>query len=108
MTMRLSLRCPAGVDLGRPPRDRDRMGTRRLIVAAGAASIWLSGNRGGAGSETVPRLQNAIQLTSALSVESYPTWSPDGQRLAYQANDAGFHSLVNPTSGWLSSGAASR
>ena len=66
-----------------------------LIVAAGAASIWPSGNRGGAGSETVPRLQNATQLTSVLSIESYPTWSPDGQRLAYQANDAGFYLLGN-------------
>ncbi|HZL92857.1 MAG TPA: protein kinase, partial [Vicinamibacterales bacterium] len=61
-----------------------------LIVAAGAASIWPSGNRGGAGSEAVPRSLNAIQLTSALTIENYPTWSPDGQRLAYEVADNSF------------------
>ena len=36
----------------------------------------------------VPRLQNAVQVTSALDMESYPTWSPDGLRLAYQAYES--------------------
>jgi Tol biopolymer transport system component len=66
-----------------------------LIVAAGAVSIWPSGNRGGVGSEAVPRLQNAIQLTSALTIEGYPTWSPDGQRLAYEVAELGFQSADN-------------
>ncbi len=70
-------------------------GLGAVIVAVGAASIWLLGSRWGAGSEIVPRLLNATQLTSALSIESYPTWSPDGQRLAYQANDAGLYLLGN-------------
>ena len=58
-----------------------------LIVAAGAASIWSSGNRGGVGPEAVPRLQTAIQLTSAQTIEGYPTWSPEGQRLAYEVSE---------------------
>ena len=43
----------------------------------------------------VPQLRNPVQVTSALDVESYPTWSPDGQRLAYQANESGFVPLGN-------------
>ena len=44
---------------------------------------------------TVPRLQNAVQVTSALDVESYPTWSPDGVRLAYQASETGYYDVGN-------------
>jgi eukaryotic-like serine/threonine-protein kinase len=50
-----------------------------VVVVVAVVSIWLSGNRWGTASETVPRLQNPLQVTSSLSVESYPTWSPDGQ-----------------------------
>jgi Tol biopolymer transport system component len=71
------------------------LGLGVLIVAAGAASIWPSGNRGGVSSEAVPRLQNAVQLTSALTIEGYPTWSPDGQRLAYEVAELGFNSSDN-------------
>ncbi|MGH9391758.1 MAG: hypothetical protein ACRD1Z_19325, partial [Vicinamibacteria bacterium] len=34
---------------------------------------------------TVPRLENPVQLTFALGVEDFPTWSPDGRTLAYTA-----------------------
>ena len=43
----------------------------------------------------VPQLRNPVQVTSALDVESYPTWSPDGQRLAYQANEVGLPTFNN-------------
>ncbi|HLE72464.1 MAG TPA: protein kinase, partial [Vicinamibacteria bacterium] len=33
----------------------------------------------------VPRLSNPVQLTFALGVEDFPTWSPDGRTLAYSA-----------------------
>jgi len=36
-----------------------------------------------------PGTQRALQLTSAVGVESYPTWSPDGGRLAYESNQTG-------------------
>ena len=39
--------------------------------------------------EKVLRLTNPIQVTSAVGVERYPTWSPEGQRLAYQSSQSG-------------------
>ena len=56
----------------------------------------------------VPQVRNPVQLTSALDVESYPTWSPDGQRLAYQASESSSGLSAATTSGSRSSGAASR
>ena len=40
-------------------------------------------------SPSVPRLANPVQLTSAVGVEDYPTWSADGGRLAYQSQQRG-------------------
>ena len=34
-------------------------------------------------------LTNPVQVTSAVGVEDYPTWSPDGERLAYESNQSG-------------------
>ena len=38
---------------------------------------------------TLPRLVNPVQVTSVVGVENYPTWSPDGGRLAYESNQTG-------------------
>jgi Tol biopolymer transport system component len=35
----------------------------------------------------VPQLANPIQVTNAIGVEDYPTWSPDGRTLAYESNE---------------------
>lgn len=91
----------------RPSRSRSRRemtirwGVVAAIVVAAVVSLWLSESRREAGPETVPRLQNAVQVTSSLSVESYPTWSPDGQRLAYQANETGGHLLLGNSDIWV-------
>ena len=42
--------------------------------------------RDSAGTAGAIRLTNAVQVTSALGVEDYPAWSPDGRTLAYAAN----------------------
>jgi Tol biopolymer transport system component len=39
--------------------------------------------------EGVPHLVNPVQLTSAVGIEDYATWSPDGGRLAYESNQSG-------------------
>ena len=59
-------------------------------VVAVSGSIWLLKGREDPSVLAQPRLQNALQVSSALDVESYPTWSPDGVRLAYQASEAGY------------------
>ena len=39
--------------------------------------------------ETIPRLVNPVQMTSAVGVEDYPTWSLDGGRVAYESDQSG-------------------
>ena len=53
-----------------------------LAAAVGVTSFFL---RGDGAQPTVPRLVNPVQLTFALGVEDFPTWSPDGRTLAYTA-----------------------
>ena len=54
------------------------------LIAAGLVAVaalgWLIGDSEDFRTAAAPRLQNAFQVTSALGVESYPTWSPDGVR----------------------------
>ena len=69
-----------------------------LVVAALVAitaAVWLLRNRESQSVPAVPRLKNAVQVTSALAVESYPSWSPDGMRLAYQSGEAGYNYVGN-------------
>ncbi len=35
------------------------------------------------------RFTNPIQITSAAGVEDFPTWSPEGERLAFQSDESG-------------------
>jgi Tol biopolymer transport system component/predicted Ser/Thr protein kinase len=39
--------------------------------------------------EKLPRLAHPFQITSAMGVEDYPSWSPESGRLAYQSNQSG-------------------
>ena len=59
-----------------------------FALVAFTAGIWLLRSREGPSALAVPRLRNAVQVSSSLDVESYPTWSPDGMRLAYQSGAA--------------------
>ena len=67
--------------------------TLLAAVLGAVAATWLLTNR--TEPAGVPRLQNAVQVTSTLDVESYPTWSPDGLRLAYQAGELGWFYVGN-------------
>lgn len=37
----------------------------------------------------VPRVTNAVKVSTAMGSEDYPSWSPDGRTLAYQSDQAG-------------------
>ena len=39
------------------------------------------------------RFTNPTQITSAAGPEDFPTWSPDGQRLAFQSDESGNHDI---------------
>ena len=39
--------------------------------------------------DLIPRFTNPAQVTSDLGLEDYPTWSPEGSRIAYHSNRSG-------------------
>ena len=94
------------------PASRPAPTTRRSVTKLGATVaavaalgvavgwFWLRTGRDGSSASSVPQLRNPVQVTSALDIESYPTWSPDGERLAYQANDVNI-SLVGNNDIWV-------
>jgi Tol biopolymer transport system component len=59
-----------------------------FLGAATALSLvaWMIWPRGESSRQTIPRLTNPVQLTSAIGVEAFPTWAPDGRTLAFQAS----------------------
>lgn len=68
-------------------------------AATAAASFWLF-PQDEATVTGVLHLENPMQITSSLDVEGYPTWSPDGRRLAYQATPNG-HSFIADHDIWV-------
>jgi Tol biopolymer transport system component len=77
----------------RPVERRWTMAVAAALVVAALGASWASRGRGSgdpAGTEAaVPRLVNPRQITSALGVEGRLTWSPDGQRIAYESEQRG-------------------
>jgi Tol biopolymer transport system component len=72
-----------------------------VILVGVAAGIWLLRSRAEPSAISVTGLQNAVQVSSTLDdVESYPTWSPDGVRLAYQSSRNGFY-LIGDHDIWV-------
>jgi Tol biopolymer transport system component len=59
-----------------------------VLAIAAIVAIIISGRRVGV-ADGVPRLINGVKLTTALGVEDFPSWSPDGRALAYQSDQAG-------------------
>jgi Tol biopolymer transport system component len=72
-----------------PPTRRSKVGlwlTASGLVAAGLGILaysLLSRN------EPLPRLTNPVQVTSAGGLETFPTWSPDGGRIAFESSQSG-------------------
>ena len=63
-----------------------------LALIAGGVGYYLRSGPGTAAppGSSVPRLSNPIQITNAIGVEDYPSWSPDGQFVAYAATETGY------------------
>ncbi len=55
-----------------------------LLVLAGGVWRWRNPE-----ATHVLQLRNPLQVTSAAGVENYPTWSPDGGRIAYVSDQSG-------------------
>jgi len=53
-----------------------------LLLATLASLLWLR-------SEPVPVLSNPVQVTRSIGAEAYPSWSPEGGRLAYHLSVTG-------------------
>jgi hypothetical protein len=74
---------------------RARWGFAAALAVVAAVPFWVLRDGDDFRTVAAPRFQNAVQVTSALGVESYATWSPDGARLAYQASSGGYFSGVH-------------
>ncbi len=60
--------------------------TLAVLAAAGLGYRWLPN---APDTPALLRPRNPIQLTSAIGVEKYVTWSPDEQRVAYESDQSG-------------------
>ena len=58
-----------------------------LLVALGGLLMSLLSSVSPA--SRVPRLVNPVRITTAVGLEDYPTWSPDGRAIAYTSTMAG-------------------
>ncbi len=70
------------------PGSRRVLGWALLGLGAFAVAVFFLLRLVG-GPAPLPRFTHPIQVTLAVGVEDYPSWSPDGQTLAYESNQAG-------------------
>jgi eukaryotic-like serine/threonine-protein kinase len=89
-------RMPTAVDITPPTRARRRWvpwaaRAVTLVGLAAAGIVLLTGRRGAL--PPVPRLANAVQLTTAIGLASFPTWSPDGRTIAYHSDQSGNYDI---------------
>ncbi|MGI9325738.1 MAG: TIR domain-containing protein [Pseudomonadales bacterium] len=70
-----------GIRPGRSWRNRVVAVVLAVLAVVGTAIMFTS--------RSIPSLSNPVQITSAIGVEEYPSWSPSGQTLAYQSNEGG-------------------
>ena len=67
------------------------------VLVVGSAYWWRRAERDGTG---VIQLSNPRQVTFTSSVETSPTWSPDGGRIAYVSDQSGNEDIwVSPAAG---------
>ncbi len=59
------------------------------VIAVGVVATALLVGRKKAAEAVVPRVSNTIKVTTAMGVEDYPSWSPDGLTFAYESDQAG-------------------
>ena len=71
------------------PETSRRTLTPPWIALAGLAALTILIYVARTPEEGVPPLTNPVQVTSAVGVENYATWSPDGERLAYESDQSG-------------------
>lgn len=89
-------RIPTAVDMTRPTRARRcwipwAAGAVALVALAAAGVVLLTGRKGAL--PPAPRLANAVQLTTAIGVASFPSWSPDGRMIAYPSDESGNYDI---------------
>lgn len=69
-----------------------RVARRRLALWTTVLTVILGGGLSYRLLNRAPptlRFKNPIQVTSAIGVEDYPSWSPDGSTLTYESNEMG-------------------
>ncbi len=80
-------------ELSAAPRGKSFPPPKPVLAVAAAALVAIAGynllSRNDRTEVTPLRLSNPVQITSAVGVEDYPTWSPDGRTLAYAATQTG-------------------
>ncbi len=77
-----------------PPRPERRRwgwwaaGAIAVIALAAVGIISLVGRKNPPPA-AIPRVANAVKVSTAIGSEEYPSWGPDGRTLAYQSDQAG-------------------